>query len=95
MRGMIHRLAIVIAAALAPLAFVTVMSPGVSNAVGCGQGTVYDTGSDTCVAAERPPPPDQPPPPPPPSPPAWNGPTPYVSASICAPIPFVSLCVGI
>ena len=95
MRGMIHRLAIVIASALAPLAFVTVMSPGVSNAVGCGQGTVYDPGSETCVAAEQRPPPDQPPPPPPPPPPAWNGPTPYVSASICAPIPFVSLCVGI
>jgi hypothetical protein len=92
MRGKIHRLAMLIAAGLASLAFVTFMSPAVSKAIDCGHGTVYDPGSDTCVAAQQP---LQPPPPPPPPPPAWNGPRPYVSASICAPIRFVSLCVGI
>ena len=86
MIGIIRRLPIMVAVALAPLAFV-ILVPGVSYAAECGQGTVYDVGSDACVAAEQPPPP--------PPPPAWNGPTPWVSASICAPIPFVSLCVGI
>ena len=63
MVGIIHRLAIIGAAALAPLAFVTVVSPGVSNATECGWGTVFDPPSNTCVAAPLPPPP----------PPAWNG----------------------
>ena len=36
MVGRIHRLAMIGAAALAPLAFVTVVSPGVSNAAECG-----------------------------------------------------------
>ena len=93
MMGIIRRLAIVLATALAPFAFVILISPGVSKAADCGQGTVYDPGSNTCVVADVVA--EQPPPPPPPPPPAWNGPTPYVSASICAPIPFVSLCVGI
>ncbi len=87
MVGIIHRLAIIGAAALAPLAFVTVVSPGVSNAIECGWGTVFDPPSNTCVAAPLPPPPP---------PPAWNGDiTPYFSVGICAPIPFVSLCTGI
>jgi hypothetical protein len=85
----IHRLAIIGAAALAPLALVTVVSPGVSNAAECGWGTVFDPPSNTCVAAPLPPPT-------PPPPPAWNGDlTPYFSVGICAPIPFVSLCTGI
>ena len=88
MVGKIHRLAMIGAAALAPLAFVTVVSPGVSNAIECGWGTVFDPPSNTCVAAPQPPPP--------PPPPAWNGDlTPYFSVGICAPIPFVSLCTGI
>jgi hypothetical protein len=88
MVGIIQRLAIIGAAALAPLAFVTVVSPGVSNATECGWGTVFDPPSNTCVAAPLPPPP--------PPPPAWNGDiTPYFSVGICAPIPFVSLCTGI
>lgn len=88
MVGTIQRLAIIGAAALAPLAFVTVASPGVSNATECGWGTVFDPPSNTCVAAPLPPPP--------PPPPAWNGDiTPYFSVGICAPIPFVSLCTGI
>jgi hypothetical protein len=82
----IHRLAMIGAAVLAPLAFVTVVSPGVSNAIECGWGTVFDPPSNTCVAAPQPPPPPQ----------AWNGDlTPYFSVGICAPIPFVSLCTGI
>jgi len=94
MMGIIHRLAIVFATTFAALAFVEFISPGLSTAADCGEGTAYDAGSDMCVVAQQPPPaPEQPPSPPPP--PAWNGPTPYVSASICAPIPFVSLCVGI
>ena len=88
MVGKIHRLAMIGAAALAPLALVTVVSPGVSNAAECGWGTVFDPPSNTCVAAPLPPPP--------PPPPAWNGDlTPYFSVGICAPIPFVSLCTGI
>ena len=87
MVGIIHRLAIIGAAALAPLAFVTVVSPGVSNAIECGWGTVFDPPSNTCVAAPLPPPP------PPPPPPAWNDHAGLFS--ICAPIPFVSLCTGI
>jgi hypothetical protein len=89
--GITRHLAMIVAAALAPLAFVTLVSPGVSHAAECGQGTVFDPASNTCVAAEQP----LPPPPPPPPPPPWNGPTPYVSVGICAPIPFVSLCAGI
>ena len=86
MGAKIHRLAMIGAAALAPLALVTVVSPGVSNAAECGSGTVFDPPSNTCVAAPLPPPP----------PPAWNGDlTPYFSVGICAPIPFVSLCTGI
>ena len=78
-------------AGFASFAFVTVITPGVSNAVECGYGTVFDPPSNTCVAAPAPPPP-----PPPPPPPAWNGDiTPYFSVGICAPIPFVSLCTGI
>ena len=88
MVGIIQRLAIMGAAALLPLAFVTVVSPGVSNATECGWGTVFDPPSNTCVAAPLPPPPAPPP--------AWNGDiTPYFSVGICAPIPFVSLCTGI
>jgi hypothetical protein len=88
MVGIIQRLAIMGAAALVPLAFVTVVSPGVSNATECGWGTVFDPPSNTCVAAPLPPPPAPPP--------AWNGDiTPYFSVGICAPIPFVSLCTGI
>jgi len=88
MTAFIHRCAIIGAAALAPLAFVTVVSPAVGNAVECGQGTVFDPPSNTCVAAALPPPP--------PPPPAWNGDlTPYFSVGVCAPIPFVSLCTGI
>ena len=89
MVGKIHRLAMIGAAALALLALVTVVSPGVSNAAECGWGTVFDPPSNTCVAAPLPPPPPPPPPP-------WNGDlTPYFSVGICAPIPFVSLCTGI
>ena len=95
MMGMIHRLAIIVAAALAPLAFVTLVSQGVSNAAECGFGTVFDPGTNTCVGAPAPPPPP-PPAPLPPAPPAWNGDiTPYFSVGICAPIPFVSVCAGI
>ncbi len=67
----------------------------VSKAAECGEGTVYDAPSDTCVViaqplGQPPPPPEAPPPPPP----AWV-PTPHVSIGICAPIPFVALCAGI
>jgi hypothetical protein len=78
----------VIAATCAPLVVVGLVSSGVSTAAECGQGTVFDPPSNTCVAAPLPPPP--------PPPPAWNGDiTPYFSVGICAPIPFVSLCAGI
>ena len=80
----IRRLTIVGASAFAACGFMTVVTPGVSSAVECGVGTVFDPPSNTCVAAPLPPPP------------AWNGDiTPYFSVGICAPIPFVSLCAGI
>jgi hypothetical protein len=88
MTAFIHRSAIIGAAVWVPLAFVTVISPAASSAIECGQGTVFDPPSNTCVAAALPPPP--------PPPPAWNGDlTPYFSVGVCAPIPFVSLCTGI
>jgi hypothetical protein len=89
MDAFIHRFGIVGVAAFAALAFVAVASPAVSSAIECGQGTVFDPPSNTCVAA-------LPPPPPPAPPPAWNGDlTPYFSIGVCAPIPFVALCTGI
>ena len=48
MVGIIRRLAIAGAAAFVPVAFVTVVSPGVSNAVDCGFGTVFDLPTNTC-----------------------------------------------
>jgi hypothetical protein len=79
-----RRLATVGAATLLPVAFATIVTPGVSTAVECGWGTVFDPPSNTCVAAPAPPPP------------AWNGDiTPYFSIGVCAPIPFVSICTGI
>jgi hypothetical protein len=84
-----RRLATVGAAALMPVAFATIVTPGLSTAVECGWGTVFDPPSNTCVAAPAPPPP-------PPPPPAWNGDiTPYFSVGVCAPIPFVAICTGI
>ena len=85
----IHRSAFGAAAIVAALASAALVSPAVSRAAECGAGTVYDPGSNTCVVAEAPPPPPPPPPPP------YNGPVPWVAVSICAPIPFVSLCAGI
>ena len=89
--GIIHRSAIVSAAAFAPLVFATAFSAGVSNAVECGWGTVFDPPTNTCVAAPLPPPP--------PPPPAWNGDiTPGFGVGFCVPIPvpFVpSVCAGI
>ena len=90
--GIIHLSAIVSAAVFAPLVFVTAFSAGVSNAVECGWGTVFDPPTNTCVAAPLPPPP-------PPPPPAWNGDiTPGFGVGFCVPIPvpFVpSVCAGI
>ena len=48
--GVIHRLAVVGAVAIAPLVYVTVNSPAVSSAIECGWGTVFDPPSNTCVA---------------------------------------------
>jgi hypothetical protein len=88
MAGIIHRLAII--GASAPLALVTLISPGVSNATECGWGTVFDPPSNTCVAAPLPPPPP---------PPAWSGDiTPGFGVSVCVPIPVPfapSVCTGI
>jgi hypothetical protein len=85
----IQRLAVVCVATLAPLALVTIVSPGVSNAVECGWGTVFDPPSNSCVAAPLPPPP----------PPAFNGDlTPGFSVGVCIPIPLPfapSVCTGI
>ena len=88
----IHRFAFGVAAIVATLASAALASPAVSRAAECGVGTVFDAASNTCVVGEAPPPPLPPPPPPPPP---WNGPTPWVGVSVCAPIPFVALCTGI
>lgn len=89
----IHRFAVIGAAAFAPLAYVVIASPAVSNAVECGWGTVFDPPSNTCVAAAAMPPP------PPPPPPAWNGDlTPGFSVGVCVPIPVPfapSVCTGV
>lgn len=76
MRGIVCRLAVIFASALAPLAFVILVSPGLSKATDCGFGTVYDPGSNTCVAAG------------PPAPAPAPGPA---SMCIGAPIPFVPM----
>lgn len=105
MGAMTHRLAVIAAAALAPLAFVTLVSPGTSKATECGDGTVYDADSDTCASVVQcgdltEYDPDSgtcfgvaPEPPPPPSLPAWDGDwTPGFSISACVPNPFLALC---
>ena len=75
----IRRFTTMVAVTFAPLVFVTLVSPGVSRAAECGQGTVYDAPSNTCVAAQQPPPTavaaEQPPPTPttPPPPPPNRG----------------------
>jgi hypothetical protein len=86
------RTATIVPAALLMLGGMAALSPAIGRAAECGVGTVYDAPSNTCVVPAAP---AAEPLPPPPPPPPWNGPTPYVSASICAPIPFVALCVGI
>lgn len=79
-------------AGLAPLVFGTMMAPGVAKAVECGDGTVFDAPSNTCVAAPPSPAPAV-------APPAWNGDiTPYFSEGVCVPIPVPfapSICGGI
>jgi hypothetical protein len=87
-----RRLAAAGAAAVGPLAFATIVTPGVGNAVECGWGTLYDAPSNSCVAAPAPPPPAPPPP-------AWNGDiTPYFGVGVCVPIPVPfapSICGGV
>ena len=88
MVGRLHRLAMIAAAALAPLTLVTVVSPGVSNAAECGSGTVSirrptPAWRHRCHRRRH-----------------LRHPRGTVihagfSVGICAPIPFVSLCTGI
>lgn len=89
-----NRLALVVPAVVAPLVIATFVPPAVSSATQCGDGTVYDAPSDTCLVDAQAPAPQAPPPPPP----AWGGyygPRPWVSVSACAPIPIINICVGI
>ena len=99
MMGMIGHVATIVGATLTPLALGILLAPGVGNATVCGQGTVYDPASDTCVVAGPAPAPLLPPPPPPPPPPAWNGDlTPGFGVSVCFPIPVPfapSVCAGV
>jgi hypothetical protein len=74
---MLSRIAIVLIGAIAPMVATSLVAPPVSSAQRCGTGTVYDAGSDSCVAA-------QPPPPPPPAIPP--------GVTVCPPIPFVGIC---
>jgi len=53
MLNMARRLATVGAATLMPVAFATIVTPGVSTAVECGWGTVFDPPSNTCVEVSR------------------------------------------
>lgn len=93
MFGIANRLALIVPAVGALAVIASSISPAVSKAAQCGEGTVYDAPSNTCVvAAAQTPPPQAPPPPPPP--PAWSGPRPHVWVSICAPIRFISICTG-
>ena len=91
------RTAVAGVAAASVIAVISTLGAATSKAAECGDGTVYDAPSDTCVVAAQPlgqpPPSPEAPPPSPPPPPAWV-PTPHVSIGICAPIPFVALCVG-
>lgn len=92
-----NRLTLVFPAVVAPLVIATFVPPAVSSATQCGDGTVYDAPSDTCLVDAQAPAPQAPPPPPAP-PPAWGGyygPRPWVSVSACAPIPIINICVGI
>lgn len=96
---MANRFALIGPAAIGLAIATTSLSPAVSRAAECGQGTVYDAPSNTCVVLAQAPEPVAPPPPPeappPPPPPAWGGPRPHVWVSVCAPIPFVNICAGI
>ena len=74
-------------AVVALVVAITSVSPAVSQAARCGEGTLYDGPSDTCVAVAQPPPS-------PPPPRAWHGPRPHVSVGICAPLRFVHICAG-
>ena len=47
-KTMVNRLAAIILATLAPLTFVTVVSPAASYAAECGEDTEWDEESDTC-----------------------------------------------
>lgn len=100
MLSIANRLALIGPAVFTLAVTMTSLSPAIGRAAECGEGTVYDAPSDTCVVLAQAAQPVAPPPaaPPPPPPPAWGGyygPRPYVSASICAPIPFIHICAGI
>ena len=96
-----NHLILVVPAVVAPLVIATFAPPAVSSATQCGDGTVYDAPSDTCLVDAQAPAPQAPAPPPPAAPappPAWGGyygPRPWVSVSVCAPIPIINICVGI
>lgn len=94
MFGIANRLALIVPAAFALAVITTSVSPAVSRAAQCGEGTIYDAPSNTCIVAAPAPPQALPPPPPPPPPPAWSAPAPRVWVSICAPIRFISICTG-
>jgi hypothetical protein len=94
MFGIANRLALIVPAAFALAVIAASMSPAVSHAAQCGEGTQYDAPSNMCVVAAQAPAPQALPPPAPP-PPAWNGPRPNVWVGICAPIRIVSICAGI
>ena len=57
MSKFIRRVAGVVAVALAPMAYVTVVSPGVSSAQ-CGWGSWWDPVADVCRPVVPPPPQD-------------------------------------
>lgn len=94
MFGIANRLALIVPAAGALAVVATSVSPAIGRAAECGEGTLYDASSNSCVVAAQAPPQAVPPPPPPP-PPAWSGPQPRVWVSICAPIRFISICTGV
>ena len=50
MLNLANRLVLIVLAVLAPLLIATSVSPAVSKAAECGEGTVYNAPSDTCIA---------------------------------------------
>lgn len=81
MNKIARRVAVLTASALAPLAFVTIVSPATSSAQ-CAWGHYWDPGINNCVGVPAAPPP----PPPGPVNMCVGAPVPFVPMSWCFPV---------